>query len=161
MKGQHEPHSHDLLLRPQTKWMLSLIQGHGRVNRLCCYDFFSMLNSTEHETTISRCDKNVKVPTFISWINFMLTWNEPGREKGGLWCFRPGPTQTRLYRHRRLLEAWNFGFRKKRECIIQTSKPKALISFAVTAKLICVFVFEYAKIRFPHVAAQMSIKMVQ
>ena len=32
------------------------------------------------------------------------------------------------------------------------AKTKALISFAVTAKLICVFVFAYAKIRFSHVA---------
>ena len=29
-------------------------------------------------------------------------------------------------------------------------KTKALISFAVTAKLICVFVFAYAKSRFSH-----------
>ena len=35
------------------------------------------------------------------------------------------------------------------------AKTKALISFAVTAKLICAFVFAYAKIRFSHVAAQM------
>ena len=34
------------------------------------------------------------------------------------------------------------------------AKTKALISFAVTAKLICVFVFVYANIRFSHVAAQ-------
>ena len=33
------------------------------------------------------------------------------------------------------------------------AKTKALISFAVTAKLICVFVFAYAKIRFSHDAA--------
>ena len=33
-------------------------------------------------------------------------------------------------------------------------KTKALISFAVTAKLICVFVFAYAKIRFSHDEAQ-------
>ena len=35
------------------------------------------------------------------------------------------------------------------------AKTKALISFAVTAKLICVFVFAYAKNRFSHDAAQM------
>ena len=35
------------------------------------------------------------------------------------------------------------------------AKTKALISFAVTAKLICVFVFGYAKIRFSHDAAHM------
>ena len=30
------------------------------------------------------------------------------------------------------------------------AKTKALISFAVTAKLICIFVFAYAKIQFSH-----------
>ena len=35
------------------------------------------------------------------------------------------------------------------------AKTKALISFAVTAKLICVFVFAYAKSRFSHDAAHM------
>ena len=37
------------------------------------------------------------------------------------------------------------------------AKTKALISFAVTAKLICVFVFAYAKIRFSHDAAQIML----
>ena len=36
------------------------------------------------------------------------------------------------------------------------AKTKALISFAVTAKLICVFVFAYAKSRFSHDAAHME-----
>ena len=36
------------------------------------------------------------------------------------------------------------------------AKTKALISFAVTAKLICVFVFAYAKCWFSHDAAHMS-----
>ena len=40
------------------------------------------------------------------------------------------------------------------------AKTKALISFAVTAKLICVFVFAYANIRFSHVAAHIGIKHV-
>ena len=39
---------------------------------------------------------------------------------------------------------------------MRVAKTKALISFAVTAKLICVFVFVYAKIRFPHDEAQIS-----
>ena len=68
--------------------------------------------------------------------------------RDGLRGFRPGPTQTGLYSHRRWLETWNLGFRKQRYCTIQVAKTKALISFAVTAKLICVFVFAYAKIRF-------------
>ena len=33
---------------------------------------------------------------------------------------------------------------------VQVAKTKALISFAVTAKLICAFVFAYAKSRFSH-----------
>ena len=35
-------------------------------------------------------------------------------------------------------------------CTIREAKTKALISFAVTAKLICVLVFAYAKSRFSH-----------
>ena len=49
-----------------------------------------------------------------------------------------------LYNHRRRLEARNFGIKKKRNCPIHVAKTKALISFAVTAKLICAFVFAYA-----------------
>ena len=75
---------------------------------------------------------------------------EPRCEKTGLRGFRPGPTQTRLYNHTRWLEARNFVFRNKRDCIIYVAKTKALISFAVTAKLICVFVFAYAISRFSH-----------
>ena len=36
---------------------------------------------------------------------------EPRCEKTGLRGFRPSPTQTRLYNHRRWLEARNFVFR--------------------------------------------------
>ena len=42
-----------------------------------------------------------------------------------------------------------------RNCTIYVAKTKALISLAVTAKLICAFVFSYAKIRFSHDAAQL------
>ena len=38
--------------------------------------------------------------------------NEPVHEKTDNMGFRPGPTQTGLYNHRRWLEAGNFGFRK-------------------------------------------------
>ena len=78
---------------------------------------------------------------------------EPRSEKTGPRGFPTGPTQTGQYNYRRCLEILNFGFRKKRDCTIRVAKTKALISFAVTAKLICVFVFAYAKIRFSHDAA--------
>ena len=40
-------------------------------------------------------------------------------------------------------------------CTIFVAKTKALISCAVTAQLICGFVFAYAKRRFSYVAAQL------
>ena len=70
---------------------------------------------------------------------------EPRCEKTGLRGFRLGLTQTRLYDHTRWLEAEYFVFRKKSQCPIYVAKTKALISFAVTAKLICIFVLAYAK----------------
>ena len=76
--------------------------------------------------------------------------NMPRREKDGLRGFRPGPTQTRLYIHRIWLEAGNFIFRKNRNCTIYEAKTKVLVSCAVTAQLICDFVFAYAKSRFYH-----------
>ena len=76
-------------------------------------------------------------------------------EKTGLRGFRPGPTQTRLYYHTRRLDARNFVFRNCRNCTIYVAKTRALISFAVTAKVICVFVFAYAKNQFSHDAAHM------
>ena len=83
--------------------------------------------------------------------------SEPRRQKTGLRCFRPRPTQIRMRRLSKWLEAWNFVFRKERDCTIGVAKTKALISFAVTTKLICVFVFAYAKIRFSHVAAHLVL----
>ena len=65
-------------------------------------------------------------------------------------------TQTELYKHRRCLKAGNLRFRMKRNCTICVAKTKALISFAVTAKLICAFVFAYAKCWFPHDTAQLN-----
>ena len=46
-----------------------------------------------------------------------------------------------------------FGFKKTGYCTICVAKTKTLISFAVTVKLICVFVFEYADCCFSHEAA--------
>ena len=62
-------------------------------------------------------------------------------------------------KHRRWLETGNFGFRKKRHCTIHVAKTKALISFAVTAKLICAFVFAYAKCWLSHDEAHFCIKI--
>ena len=78
---------------------------------------------------------------------------EPVHETTNNFGFRPGVTQSRLYSHRRWIEPGNFGFRKKGNCTFRVAKTKVLISFAVTAKLICVFVFAYADCWFSHAAA--------
>ena len=62
------------------------------------------------------------------------------------------------HKHRRWLEAGNFGFRKKRNCTIRVVKTKALISFRATAKLICAFVFAYANCLFSHAQAHILYK---
>ena len=79
-------------------------------------------------------------------------WAASGEKHCRFW---PGLTQIRLYSHWRWPEAWNFVFRKWRYCTIQVAKTKTLISFAVTAKLICVFVFTYAQRWFSHDEAHM------
>ena len=43
-------------------------------------------------------------------------------------------------------------------CTIHVAKTKVLISFSVTAQLLCAFVFAYAKIRFSHDAAQIMLQ---
>ena len=47
------------------------------------------------------------------------------------------------------------GLKEKVEGLYYKTKTKALISFAVTANLICVFYFAYAKCLFSHDAAHL------
>ena len=69
--------------------------------------------------------------------------------------FQTGPTQTKLYMHRKWLEAGNFRFKKRRDSTICVAKTKVLISCAVTAQLICGFVFAYADCWFSDNKAQL------
>ena len=60
--------------------------------------------------------------------------------------FRTGLTQIKLYKHRRWPEAGNLDFESKEIVLsVCVAETKAQISFTVTAKLICAFVFTYAK----------------
>ena len=52
------------------------------------------------------------------------------------------------------LEAVKFGFEKKRTGTILVAKTKALISCAVTAQLICAFVFAYANCQFSYIVTK-------
>ena len=77
-------------------------------------------------------------------------------EENCLRGFWSGLIQTSLCSHRRMIEAWNFRFKKKRDCTIHVVKTKVLISCVVTAQLICAFVFAWAEIRFSRIAAHMK-----
>ena len=52
------------------------------------------------------------------------------------------------------IEARNFGFKKKRDCSIHVAKTKLLVSCAITAQLICTFVFAYTDCWFSYAVAQ-------
>ena len=64
---------------------------------------------------------------------------------------KPGCTATEDGKRLEILDLESRGI-----CTIYVAKTKALISFAVTAKLICVFVFAYAKRWFSHDVAQLT-----
>ena len=57
-------------------------------------------------------------------------------------------------------QARNFRFKQKSKCIIRVAKTKALISFEVPARLICVFVFAYAYCWFSHAVAHMLLHVL-
>ena len=71
----------------------------------------------------------------------------------------PTRSETNQAVQYRCLEPGNFGFRKNRNCTIHVAKTKALISLAVTAKLICAFVLAFADCWFSHAAAHLSLQI--
>ena len=89
----------------------------------------------------------VKMSAIVAILTF-----EPPHEQTSVVSEQVRQKKIELYKHRRQLEAGNFGF-------ISVAKTKMLISFAVsfavTVKLICAFVFAYAKCLFSHDAAHL------
>ena len=63
--------------------------------------------------------------------------------KATMWFLNRSDTNP-LVQSQKMARRLKFGLRKKRNCSICVVKIKALISFAVTIKLIWVFVFTYA-----------------
>ena len=137
------------------------------------------MDSAKQEVSLSVVDENKQRDndTYLGLLLFETADNDKYKTKGELPITMPKvghsvnhlsrlmgkPTMwflnrsdTNRFKHRRWLEAEKFGFRKKRNCTIRVAKTKALISFAVTAKLICVFVFAYADRGFSHEAAHLS-----
>ena len=76
---------------------------------------------------------------------------------------KPNNVVSEQVRHKSgytVTETLNFGFEKKRKCTIYVAKTKVLISFVVTAKLICIFVFAYIDCWFSHEVAQMCNNVI-
>ena len=71
--------------------------------------------------------------------------------------FRPGPTQTNLpITELEIARSLKFRMTEEEGLYYPCSeKKKAQFSFAVTAKLICAFVFDQAFCKFSYVVAQM------
>ena len=74
-------------------------------------------------------------------------------------CFPPGPTQTDLYSHTNMLREGKFLDLSRRWIVVFAAKTKMLISCAVTAQLICVFVFAYVGCWFSYAAAHIEHKI--
>ena len=73
---------------------------------------------------------------------------------------KPGCTTIEFSLRLELLDLGSRGMYYLCICSIRVAKTKTLISFAVTAKLICAFVFAFAKRRFSHDAAHLNVTMV-
>ena len=139
--------------------LILLIRKFRTLLTMSAGDMSSVLSSMSTGLkTMGATDSNSRCTTSRAIWLFKLIWNKEQslktemsrnvQEKICLWGFRPGLTQTKLYSHKRCLEAWNFRLRKERDCTIYQAKTKVLISCKVTVKLICVFDFRYAKSRF-------------
>ena len=72
---------------------------------------------------------------------------------------------TRYYTNRavqsqKMVRSLKFRIYEEERLYYLVAKTKALISFAVTAKLICAFVFAYAQCWFYHAAAHLKILLI-
>ena len=77
--------------------------------------------------------------------------------------FRTRSDTNQAVQVQKMVRVWKFWLknRKRRDPTIQVAKTKVLISFAVTTKLICAFVFAYAKCWFSCDAAHIVFSVVQ
>ena len=71
----------------------------------------------------------------------LLLINEPRCEKTGLRGFPTRSDKTRAVQPQKMARGMKFRILEGEGCTIRVPKTMALISFAVTANLICVFVF--------------------
>ena len=82
---------------------------------------------------------------------------EPRCEKISLRGFPSRSDTNQAVQLQKMARGLKFRFKKVEGLYYLCKKTKALISFMVTAKLICVFVFAYAKICFFHDPAHLRL----
>ena len=124
--------------------ILSFCAACERYSQTCRNDRSPEIGVVTASYPIQFCySYSLLVHSTAKLLTFFKTVEHP-RGKTKKSGFQTGPTQTGLYKQRRWLETGNFGLRNYRNCTIRVAKTKARISFAVTAKLICDFVFAYA-----------------
>ena len=89
-----------------------------------------------HELVTTGVYSFCRHPSYVGWFLWSIgtqVGNERNiyelhHEKNQQCGFRTSLTKSKLYKHRRWLEALNFGFRMKRNCTISVTKIKALVS---------------------------------
>ena len=77
--------------------------------------------------------------------------------KRTIWVLTRSDTNCSV-QSQKMVRGWKFWIKKVEELFYPSSVTKVLISFTVTAELICAFVFAYADCWFSHVAAHFSVK---
>ena len=115
-------------------------------NRRKMFHYYT-LHSVIHQILIHTQHSLLQI-NLVKWYTF-----ESVHQKINNVGFRSCLIQTGLYSHRNRLEAWNFGYKQWRNCSIRVAKTKVLSSFAITAKLMCTFVFDFADCWFSHAQA--------
>ena len=86
------------------------------------------------------------------YINYKNIHNEKNRGKPTMWFHNTSVT-NRPVQAQKTHRSLKFQTEEEEGFTFRVAKTKALISFAVTAKLICAFVFAYADCLFSHEAA--------
>ena len=105
------------------------------------YGMFDINEDTGRVRYIGPMYEGMRTVTIVVLVRKYLS---PGMRKPTMWILTRSDT-NHVVQPLKMARGLKFVFRKKRYCTIQVAKKKALISFAVTTKLICVLVFAYAK----------------
>ena len=120
------------------------MRRYGSLNCLLC------MSETER---IGKSKVIRKGKHFIKPFNMSRPVGKPTK-----WFLNRSDT-NRPVQSQKMARGWKFWIKKVEELYYPVAKTKALISFAVTAKLICAFVFAYADCWFSHVAAHIIYYM--